>query len=167
MVRLPWLSSMHLRKLLTSVAQAPPCCADVLTVCCEANSVLWGDASAGALEPPENQPPTAWPIDEPTATPLGAVSMRIEVVAEKRATHAAVEAIWPNRPGPCGVAAAAGAAAAGGAAAWGGCAAVEAWRAGAGAGFAGAVGRRGGAAPPRWRGMFADGSGLVGGGGVG
>jgi hypothetical protein len=26
--------------------------------------------SAGALEPPENQPPMAWPMDEPTATPL-------------------------------------------------------------------------------------------------
>lgn len=26
--------------------------------------------SAGALEPPENQPPMAWPMDDPTATPL-------------------------------------------------------------------------------------------------
>lgn len=67
-------------------------------------------------------------------------------------TYAAVLAIWPNSPGPCGVAAAAGAAGGGcpPAAAGGGAAAVECWRWGAGAGLAagGAVGRRG-ADPPR------------------
>lgn len=36
--------------------------------------MAWGDASAGAEEPPPNQPPTAWPMEEPTATPLGGVS---------------------------------------------------------------------------------------------
>lgn len=74
MVRLPWFSSMQRRKLPTSVAQAPLCCADVLTLCCDANSVFCGAASAGALEPPENHPPTAWPIEDPTATPLEIVS---------------------------------------------------------------------------------------------
>ena len=74
-------------------------------------------------------------------------------------TYAAVEAIWPKRPGPWGVAAAGGAAGEAGEAA--GAAAVECWRAGAGAvvaGFAaGTVGLgRTGAAPPRWRGMIAD-----------
>lgn len=67
-------------------------------------------------------------------------------------TYAAVDAIWPNRPGPWGVAAAGGAAGAAGEAE--GAAAVECWRAGAGAvvaGFAaGTVGLgRTGAAPPR------------------
>lgn len=34
-------------------------------VCCGAAS------AAGALEPPLKRPPMAWPIVEPTATPLG------------------------------------------------------------------------------------------------
>lgn len=33
--------------------------------------VCWGAASAGALEPPLKRPPMAWPMVEPTATPLG------------------------------------------------------------------------------------------------
>lgn len=37
-------------------------------------SGLAGAAAAGAAvsaeEPPENQPPTAWPMEDPTATPL-------------------------------------------------------------------------------------------------
>jgi hypothetical protein len=70
MVRLPWFSSMHLRKLLTSVAHAPVDCICAVFWCCCANSVFWGVASAGADEPPLNQPPTAWPIEDPTATPL-------------------------------------------------------------------------------------------------
>jgi hypothetical protein len=72
MLRLPWFSSMHLRKLVTFSAHGPACACwpVVLTWCACWNSVDVGDASAGALEPPENQPPTAWPIEEPTATPL-------------------------------------------------------------------------------------------------
>jgi streptolysin S family bacteriocin protoxin len=71
MVKLPWFSSMHLRKLLTSVAHAPDdCCICAVAWCCWAKSVFWGAASAGADEPPLNQPPTAWPMEEPTATPL-------------------------------------------------------------------------------------------------
>jgi hypothetical protein len=71
---------MHLRKLPTSFAQGPDwdICADAESVgwCCALNSGVWGAASAGAAEdPPPNQPPTAWPIEEPTATPLGGVSV--------------------------------------------------------------------------------------------
>jgi hypothetical protein len=67
---------MHFRKWLTSVAQAPDdccICAVVVSWCWPANSVVWGDASAGAEEPPPNQPPTAWPMEDPTATPLEGV----------------------------------------------------------------------------------------------
>jgi hypothetical protein len=35
-------------------------------------AAAWVCVSAGAEdEPPENQPPTAWPMEDPTATPLG------------------------------------------------------------------------------------------------
>jgi hypothetical protein len=77
MVKLPWFSSMHLRKVLTSFTHGPADesnCAVAPVWCACANSVVWGEASAGADEPPLNQPPTAWPIEEPTATPLGDVS---------------------------------------------------------------------------------------------
>lgn len=30
----------------------------------------WSTGAAAALDPPLNQPPTAWPMEEPTATPL-------------------------------------------------------------------------------------------------
>lgn len=150
---------MHLRNEFTFSAHGPACCwADELTLCCCANSVFWGAASAGALLPPLNQPPTAWPIEDPTATPL--VVLAAVVVWEGLWTYAAVDAIWPNSPGPWGVAAAGGGC--GAAAGAAGAAAVECWRAGAGAGFAaGTVGRgRTGAAPPRWRGMVDDGWGF-------
>lgn len=71
-VKLPWFSSMHLRKLLTSVPHAPVDCICVALWCCWEKSVAWGDAAAGSDEepPPLKKPPTAWPIEEPTATPL-------------------------------------------------------------------------------------------------
>lgn len=54
------------------------CCWTPALWCWVAKSVdAWGEASAGAEEPPENQPPTAWPIEEPTATPLEGVLVRI------------------------------------------------------------------------------------------
>jgi hypothetical protein len=34
-------------------------------------AAAWGEASAGAEEPPPKKPPMAWPMEEPTATPLG------------------------------------------------------------------------------------------------
>lgn len=71
MVKLPWLSSMHLRNWLTSFAHAPVDSICVVFWCCCAKSVFWGAASAGADEPPLKKPPTAWPIEDPTATPLG------------------------------------------------------------------------------------------------
>ena len=56
MLKLPWFSSMHLRKLVTFSAQGPLCACwpVVLTWCAFWNSVEVGDASAGALLPPEN-----------------------------------------------------------------------------------------------------------------
>lgn len=79
MFKLPWFSSIHLRKLVTFSAHGPVCaCALVLTWCWDWKSVLCGLASAGALLPPLNQPPTAWPIEDPTATPLWSVSLWFE-----------------------------------------------------------------------------------------
>ncbi|KAF1913485.1 hypothetical protein BDU57DRAFT_531419 [Ampelomyces quisqualis] len=70
-VKLPWFSSMHLRKLLTSVPHAPDCCICAVLWCCCAKSEDWGEASAGAdEEPPLKRPPMAWPMEDPTATPL-------------------------------------------------------------------------------------------------
>ena len=73
---------MHLRKLLTSVWHAPPWEYVELEVCCWcccAKSVFWADCSAGAEEePPEKRPPIAWPMVEPTATPLDHVSISVQ-----------------------------------------------------------------------------------------
>jgi hypothetical protein len=67
---------MHLRNWLTSFAHAPVLCICEMALsvgwCCAENSVVAvGEASAGAELPPPNQPPTAWPMEDPTATPLG------------------------------------------------------------------------------------------------
>ncbi|RAK76690.1 uncharacterized protein BO72DRAFT_126404 [Aspergillus fijiensis CBS 313.89] len=77
---LPWFSSMQRRKFCTSVAQAG--FSQELLVALPAQralSMAWGAAggaaasaaSAGALEPPPlKNPPMAWPMEDPTATPL-------------------------------------------------------------------------------------------------
>lgn len=41
---------------------------------CATGEALVCSTGAASEEPPPNQPPTAWPMEEPTATPLGAVS---------------------------------------------------------------------------------------------
>jgi len=43
---------------------------ELLAYCCSAGAVCADWDSAGAEEPPPKKPPMAWPIDEPTATPL-------------------------------------------------------------------------------------------------
>ena len=68
---------MQVRKLFTSTAHAPPCATSAAGVCCCAKSVFCAEPSAGEDdEPPLNQPPTACPIDEPTATPLDVLLAR-------------------------------------------------------------------------------------------
>jgi hypothetical protein len=62
---------MQVRNFWTSPAHAPVDCICAVPWCCCANSVFWGEASAGAEdEPPLKKPPTAWPMEDPTATPL-------------------------------------------------------------------------------------------------
>lgn len=63
---LPWCSSMQLVKLLVAREQLGPHWS--FWDCC----VAWGEAWAGASAepPPLNMPPIAWPMEEPTATPL-------------------------------------------------------------------------------------------------
>lgn len=75
MVRLPWLSSMHLRKFRTSVSQAEFSQELLLWYRLWSIGWAWGAGacwvSAGALlEPPVKRLPMAWPMEEPTATPL-------------------------------------------------------------------------------------------------
>lgn len=82
---LPLLSSKHLVKDLASASQCLACSWD--TGWAWAWATGWASAGAGAEEePPPNidvmPAPKVWPMVEPTATP------------------AAVEAIWPKRPGP-------------------------------------------------------------------
>ncbi|KAL4786475.1 hypothetical protein BJX76DRAFT_321489 [Aspergillus varians] len=79
---LPWLSSMHLRKFWTSCSQAGlPQELSVALLWYKPLSMDWAGAgaacwaSAGALEPPEKKPPMAWPMEEPTATPLYEISI--------------------------------------------------------------------------------------------
>lgn len=64
---LPLLSSMHLVKFSAAPAQLVLYWFWLLAML-----ACWGAASAGALEPPKS-PPRAWPIVEPTATPLWGV----------------------------------------------------------------------------------------------
>ncbi|EEP75630.1 conserved hypothetical protein [Uncinocarpus reesii 1704] len=75
---LPECSSMQVRNALISVSQA---CGwpqlllvllwyKLLSMGAALAGGAWAD-SAGALDdPPVKKPPTAWPIEEPTATPL-------------------------------------------------------------------------------------------------
>ena len=80
MVRSPWFWSMQLLKLLTSCAQTEGAWYWEFMVVWPFSAWArgWSAGAAGALEPPLNQPPTAWPIDEPTATPLN-VLLALEV----------------------------------------------------------------------------------------
>ena len=142
-----------------------------------------GAASAAWLEPPPKKPPMAWPIEEPTATPLlpeksvisclfapyqknlefqrGIVcaigSVQVTKCLRKqypeKITYAAVEAICPNSPEPPLCCPAAGACCVAG-----GAAAVLVGRDGCCGGRAGAaVGREGalraGVRPRDWRGI--------------
>lgn len=78
MLMLPWFSSMQERKLRTSVSQAG-FSHEVLAALLWYRPLsmawpwagAWDWASAGALEPPPKKPPIAWPMEDPTATPLG------------------------------------------------------------------------------------------------
>lgn len=70
MVRLPLFSVMHVLKFLMSPAHTPVGCVACACWCCCAKSVFWGEASAGAELPPLKKPPMAWPMEDPTATPL-------------------------------------------------------------------------------------------------
>jgi hypothetical protein len=72
MVRSPWFWSMQLLKLVTSCAQTPGAWYWEFMVVWPFSFWArgWSAGAAAALEPPPNQPPTAWPMEEPTATPL-------------------------------------------------------------------------------------------------
>jgi hypothetical protein len=107
-----------LRKLRTSVSQAGFSQELLVALLCQSPASMgWAWAgggacwdSAGALEPPPlKRPPMAWPIDEPTATPLREDSVSLVSFFRGRTalaedvgsgTYAAVDAIWPNSPGP-------------------------------------------------------------------
>ena len=103
----------------------------------------------------------AWPMEEPTATPLGSAVSRAlkETQGRGREAYAAVLAICPKRPGPCEAPCCATGAA--GFAAVG--AYVEADRVccafGAGAGAREGVGREGARPAERERGIFGCGTG--------
>lgn len=62
----PWCSSMQFVKLLVAREQLGPHWS--FWGCCVACGEAW--AGASAEPPPPNMPPIAWPIEEPTATPL-------------------------------------------------------------------------------------------------
>lgn len=88
----PWCSSMQFVKLLVAREQLGPhwsfwgCCA------------ACGEAWAGSEEPPPpNMPPIAWPMDEPTATPLHALSVSNRSFRPE--SHICLSAFreWPNR----------------------------------------------------------------------
>lgn len=65
MVSEPSFWSMHCLKLLMSFSHTLGAWYSD-----EAAADCWGAASAGADEPPPKKPPMAWPMLEPTATPL-------------------------------------------------------------------------------------------------
>lgn len=88
----PWCSSMQFVKLLVAREQLGPhwsfwgCCA------------ACGEAWAGSEEPPPpNMPPIAWPMEEPTATPLYMMSVSYGFFF--RESHICLPAFpeWPNR----------------------------------------------------------------------
>lgn len=66
--------------------------------------MFWGVASAGADEPPLKKPPTAWPMEDPTATPLEAVReecLEVFVLAFKWRLEAPIYKVLDLRGGRC------------------------------------------------------------------
>lgn len=67
---LPPCSSMHVVNDLVASAQLLPQELFCVWAAGAAAAALCWTGSAGAEEPPPKKPPMAWPMEEPTATPL-------------------------------------------------------------------------------------------------
>jgi hypothetical protein len=66
----PWFSSKHLVKFLASISQFLGAFHSFAGAAWAATGAAASGRGADAELPPPKKPPIAWPIEEPTATPL-------------------------------------------------------------------------------------------------